>query len=51
MDGNFGIACLERSAKRVGCAIGCIWLISILLGIGGTGAIIWVAAHFISKYW
>lgn len=40
-----------RTAKRVGGAIGCLWVLCVLGGLGLLGALIYVAVHFLAKVW
>lgn len=40
-----------KTVKRTFAAVFVLWILGVLCGLGLLGAAVWVAAHFISKYW
>ena len=42
---------MSKKVGRIQCAGIIVWVISFVFSIALAGAIIWVAWHFISKYW
>lgn len=41
----------SRTIKRVGAAIGCLWVLFFLVSLGVLGGLAYVAFHFLAKVW